>query len=276
MAYGEESAGGGPAGTGKRLLCVDDERNVLRAVERIFMEEDCEVVVAGSVDEGIEYLKSGQPVQVVISDYRMPGKDGVEFLKEVYKNWPETIRIVLSGYADAAAVVSAINEGHIYKFIPKPWNDDELKVAIHNAFENYFLREKNARLTRELESRNAELESLNESLARYSAENATVLGRVQALLDIMPVAAMGIDPDGVVVLINRHCREMFNSGGVEIGMDRRSALAPEVNAMVERALGGYGNSACATLVNGRKINARGVAVDENGQKGAIIILCEAA
>ena len=69
---------------------------------------------------------------------------------------------------------------------------------------------------------------------------------------------------------------MFNSGGVEIGMDRRSVLAPEVNAMVEGALGGYGNSACATLVNGRKINVRGVAVDENGQKGVIIILCEAA
>ena len=276
MAYGEGPAGGETGGAEKRLLCVDDERNVLRAVERIFLEEDCEVIAVGSADEGIECLRSGLPVQVIISDYRMPGKNGVEFLGEVYRNWPETVRIVLSGYADAAAVVSAINEGHIYKFIPKPWNDDELKVAIHNAFGTYFLREKNARLTRELESRNAELETLNKSLETYSAEKAMVLGRMQTLMDIMPVAVMGVDPDGTVVLVNKHCREIFNSGGVEIGMDRRSVLGPEVNAMIEGTLGGDVNLACVTPINGRKISVRGVSVDENGQKGVVIILCEAA
>ena len=258
----------------KRILCVDDEKNVLRAIERIFMEEECEVVTAGSADEGLELLKR-QPIQVVISDYRMPGKNGVEFLRDVYRNWPETIRIVLSGYADTVAVVSAINEGHIYKFIPKPWNDDELKVAIHNAFGTYFLRERNARLTMELESRNSELEILNRSLAKFSAENAMVLDKVQTLLDIMPVAVMGIDPDGSVVLINKNCQKIFEGADLEIGMDRRSGLAREINALIDNTVAGNEDAVCFSEINGRKIKARGVQVDENGQKGVIIIICEA-
>ncbi len=73
----------------------------------------------------------------------MPNMNGVEFLREVRTRWPDTVRIVLSGYADTASIVSAINEGEIYRFIPKPWNDDDLKVTIANAIERYHLLKKN-------------------------------------------------------------------------------------------------------------------------------------
>ena len=116
-----------------KILCVDDERNVLRALERIFLDDDYEIVTAGSGEEGLEIMtESGDCFQVVISDYRMPVMNGVEFLKAVYERWPDSVRIVLSGYADAGAIVAAINEGHIYKFIPKPWNDEELRETIQN------------------------------------------------------------------------------------------------------------------------------------------------
>jgi len=118
-----------------RILCVDDERNVLRALERIFLDDDYEILTACSGEQGLEILSAAPQVQVVISDYRMPGMNGVEFLKEVCKTHPETIRIVLSGYADTAAVVAAINQGKIYKFIPKPWNDDELRLTVAKALE---------------------------------------------------------------------------------------------------------------------------------------------
>ena len=94
-----------------RILCVDDERNVLRALERLFLDDDYEILTASSGEEGLELLNAAPQVQVVISDFRMPGMNGVDFLKQVFETHPDTIRIVLSGYADTAAVVAAINEG---------------------------------------------------------------------------------------------------------------------------------------------------------------------
>src|SRR5208282_108119 len=89
-----------------RILFVDDERNVLRSLERTFLDEDYEILTASSGAEGLSVLKSVSQVQVVISDYRMPEMTGVEFLREVCKGWPDTVRIVLSGYADTASIVS--------------------------------------------------------------------------------------------------------------------------------------------------------------------------
>ena len=82
--------------------------------------------------------------------------------------WPETVRIVLSGFADTASIVSAINEGEIYRFIPKPWNDDELKVTIANAIERYYLLKPNMELTAELVKVNEELKGLLEEKTHLS------------------------------------------------------------------------------------------------------------
>jgi len=102
-----------------RILLVDDERNVIRALERLFIDDDYEIFTAASGDEGLAILAE-EEVQLILADYRMEGMDGVEFLRRVYERWPDTIRIVLSGYADTGAVVGAINEGRVYKFIAKP------------------------------------------------------------------------------------------------------------------------------------------------------------
>jgi len=125
-----------------KILCVDDEPNVLNALKRLFLDEPYTILTAASGQEGLEIIEK-ENVQIIISDYRMPGMNGVDFLKEARKKWPDTVRIVLSGYADTAAIVSAINEGQIYKFVPKPWNDEELKVTISNAIERYHLFKKN-------------------------------------------------------------------------------------------------------------------------------------
>jgi len=116
-----------------RILCVDDERNILRSLTRPFLDDPYEILTAPSGAERLLILAQSGTVPVVISDYRMPGMNGVEFLSEVRKRWPETVRIVLSGYADTGAIVSAINEGQIYRFVAKPWNEDELRVAVANA-----------------------------------------------------------------------------------------------------------------------------------------------
>ncbi|MBU0728397.1 MAG: response regulator, partial [Proteobacteria bacterium] len=206
-----------------RILCVDDEKNVLKALNRLFMDEEYEVLLANSGEEGLETLAAEESVQVIISDYRMPGMNGVDFLKQVYERWPDTVRIVLSGYADTAAVVAAINEGQIYKFIPKPWNDDELKVTIAKAVEVYFLRKRNNELTRELSDYNEELKRLNENLEELVDERTEellfqnkVLERAQKILDALPVGVLGLDTQGMIVQCNARAHYFFQGEGAVV------------------------------------------------------------
>ncbi|MCK5341243.1 MAG: response regulator, partial [Desulfobulbaceae bacterium] len=192
-----------------KILCVDDENNVLRALKRLFMDDDYEIFTAESGSEGIEVLEKEEGIQLIISDYRMPGMDGVEFLRQAHEGWPETIRIVLSGYADTAVVVAAINEGRIYEFIPKPWNDDDLRVTIKKALEVFFLRRKNENLSDKLMASNEELTELNNNLEEEVAKRtADLLFQNKAMqfahnvMDALPAAVIGLDPDGLIVLSN--------------------------------------------------------------------------
>lgn len=116
-----------------RVLFVDDEQNVLKAVERVFIDDDIELLCASSAAEALAIVEAHPDIRVIVSDYRMPGMNGVELLREVYRRVPGTVRMVLSGFADTAAVVDAINLGHISRFIPKPWDEDELRRAVLDA-----------------------------------------------------------------------------------------------------------------------------------------------
>lgn len=151
-----------------KLLCVDDERNVLRALERIFMDYDYEILTAASGEAGLALFEDNPDIQVVISDYRMPGMNGVEFLRQVCQQHPDTVRIVLSGYADTASVVAAINEGQIYKFVSKPWSDEELRQTVAKAVESFALHHQNQNMEKELEALKKELAALKNRLAAES------------------------------------------------------------------------------------------------------------
>jgi len=218
-----------------RILCVDDERNVLRALERIFLDEDYEIVTAGSGQEGLDILEETDSFQVIISDYRMPVMTGVEFLKAVYDRWPETVRIVLSGYADAGAIVAAINEGHIYKFIPKPWNDEELRVTIQNCLERYFLLKKNRELLTELADANHALEEKVLQRTEQLELRNRVLEFSQGILGTLPVGVVGIDDAGMIALCNT--KGMSILGGVcktILGGDVNHNCSSQFSALVSR------------------------------------------
>lgn len=150
------------------LLFVDDEENILQSIKRLFFNADYTIHSANSGAEGLKILESGTPIHVVVSDYRMPGMNGVEFLSQVSRKWPDTIRIVLSGYADTPAVIGAINEGGIYKFISKPWNDDELRVAVANAATLYFLQRRIKDLMHEVKTKDDEIARLKKELEKKS------------------------------------------------------------------------------------------------------------
>ena len=115
------------------LLLVDDEQNILRALTRVLRVDGYRILTATNAQVGLEILHEHQ-VQVIVSDQRMPEMNGTEFLAKVKELCPDTLRIVLSGYSDVATVTNAINRGVIHKFLTKPWNDEELRLEIRNAF----------------------------------------------------------------------------------------------------------------------------------------------
>ena len=227
-----------------RILCVDDEQNVLRSLTRLFLDDPFEILTAPSGAEGLLILDRCGTVPVVISDYRMPGMNGVEFLSEVRKGWPDTVRIVLSGYADTGAIVSAINEGQIYRFVAKPWNDDELRITVANAIERYNLGRKNHELAEELRRKNDELTALNRDLERRVADRTEALTTQNRLLtestgilDNLPMAVVGLDPQGTVFQCNRKGMVSFgNRIGPVIGANRHDVLTEAQNRLVDEVI----------------------------------------
>ncbi|MBI4620669.1 MAG: response regulator [Desulfobacterales bacterium] len=145
------------------LLFVDDEQNVLNSLSRVFRNEDYEIFTATSAKEGLEKVMQNE-ISLVLSDQRMPEMTGTEFLDEIKKKSPNTIRIILTGYADIDAAMDAINKGEVYRFITKPWDDLELKIIINRALKLYELEKENRELTFLTIKQNDELKDLNKNL----------------------------------------------------------------------------------------------------------------
>lgn len=122
--------------TDRTILIVDDEENILNALVRLLRRDAYRVITCTSARQAFEQLALNQ-VQVILSDQRMPEISGTEFLSQVKDMYPDTMRIVLSGYTDLRSVTEAINKGAIYKFMTKPWQDDELRAEIKQAFAQY-------------------------------------------------------------------------------------------------------------------------------------------
>jgi len=122
-----------PIGTVATVLVVDDEENILRAVRRLFMDEPGEMLTASSGPAGLDILRATKGIGVIVSDQRMPGMSGAEFLEKSREFAPNAIRIVLTGYADLASAVDAINKGGAWKYLAKPWNDEDLVKVVREA-----------------------------------------------------------------------------------------------------------------------------------------------
>ncbi|MBC7744071.1 MAG: response regulator [Flavobacterium sp.] len=117
------------------LLYVDDEENNLMSFKATFRLK-YNVIIAISASAGMKLLEK-HPVEIIITDQRMPVMTGIEFLEKVLEKYPDPIRILLTGYTDLNAVIDAVNKGKIYHYLSKPWKEEELDAAIQNAYEAY-------------------------------------------------------------------------------------------------------------------------------------------
>jgi response regulator RpfG family c-di-GMP phosphodiesterase len=145
------------------LLFVDDEPNILSSLRRVFRPQGYTVFVAESGQAGLELLER-EKVDLVISDMRMPSMSGAEFLEQVRLKWPDVVRILLTGYADVSSTIAAINRGEIYRYIAKPWEDNDVVLVVKQALERKFLQAEKERLEALTQRQNEELKELNASL----------------------------------------------------------------------------------------------------------------
>lgn len=151
------------------ILYVDDEPNNLTVFSATFFEF-YQVLTAGSAKEAREILQR-HPVQVLITDQKMPEISGVEFLESIIPHYPDIIRMVLTAYSDVEYVIAAINEGRVYRYIMKPWDEQELKMTLDGAIEYYQLQQKNKELVAELQEANRTLEQKVQERTRELAES---------------------------------------------------------------------------------------------------------
>lgn len=219
----------------KTLLIVDDEKHILSSLQRLLRRENYRILTAVGGEAGIEMLKK-ENVQVVVSDQRMPKMSGVEFLKVVKEINPETVRVILSGYADTASVVDAINMGEAYRFLPKPWDDDELKAELARCFEHYDICAKNAEMVGRIRSQNQKLRQLNTRVTKALDERTRFLEMSQQLIEQLPLPVIGVDPEGMIVLTNGAVHRVYPSLSVVPGANIAFIFPEHVAARIMEAL----------------------------------------
>ena len=170
------------------ILYLDDEINNLQSFKAKYRTE-YSIFIANNVQEAYYILEKNPQIQIIISDQRMPDMTGSLFFESILIKYPDPIRILLTGYSDLASVIDAINKGQIFRYLEKPWNDYEMKMAIENAFQFYFINN-------QLKSNNKELLKTNEELKRfaYSASH-DLKAPVKTMLGILKLAKKEVDAD---------------------------------------------------------------------------------
>lgn len=207
----------------KTLLLVDDEQNIVSSLKRLLRRDGYQILTANSGQEGLDVLTSNK-VDVIVSDQRMPGMTGVEFLRNVKELYPETVRMVLSGYTELNSVTDAINEGAVFRFLTKPWDDEKLRENIKEAFHYKELADDNRQLSLRVQTSNHELAIANRHLAEILQQKQQQITRDALSLDIVrevlqhtPVAVIGLDDASVVAFVNDAAMALFADIGGMLG-----------------------------------------------------------
>jgi two-component system sensor histidine kinase/response regulator len=184
------------------LIYIDDEINNLHSFKAKF-RNDYNIFLANNSTEAFQILTENSDIHVILSDQRMPDITGVVFFESILHTFPDPIRILLTGYSDISVVIDAINKGNVFRYLEKPWNDHEMKIAIENAFQFYFLNT-------QLKSKNEELKKKNEELNRfvYSAYHdlKAPLKSMEGILNLAKLDA--IKEDNVLQLFDKCVRKL--------------------------------------------------------------------
>jgi diguanylate cyclase (GGDEF)-like protein/PAS domain S-box-containing protein len=223
----------------RTLLLVDDEPNIVASLKRLLRSDGYQILTANSASDGLELLEKHK-VDIILSDQRMPGMTGVDFLRIAKELYPDTVRIVLSGYTELQSVTDAINEGAVFRFLTKPWDDQQLRTYIEEAFRYKELTDENQRLNLRIRTVNQELASSNRRLEEGLREKQQQIARDEARLDIvrealhqLPFAVIGVDDDGAIAFVNPAATSLFPLRAA-VGADL-AAILPDIDCAIAGA-----------------------------------------
>lgn len=165
------------------VLLVDDEESILNSLRRLLRGQPYDVLLATSGAQALEIMAQ-QPIDLVMSDARMPNMDGATLLAYVHLHYPHTTRIMLTGYADPAAIIKAINEGQIHRYISKPWHDEEMLLTLRQSLAYQHSERERVRLVQETRDQNEQLKQLNATLEKHVASRTAELQQTADMLDL--------------------------------------------------------------------------------------------
>ncbi|MFS2069513.1 HD domain-containing phosphohydrolase [Pseudomonas sp. CT11-2] len=165
------------------LLLVDDEESILNSLRRLLRSQPYEVLLATSGAQALEIMEQ-RSVDLVMSDARMPNMDGATLLAHVHQRYPDTTRIMLTGYADPSAIIKAINEGQIHRYISKPWHDEEMLLTLRQSLAYQYSERERLRLVQETWDQNEKLKLLNTTLEKHVAARTSELQQTADMLDL--------------------------------------------------------------------------------------------
>lgn len=250
-----------------RILIVDDEAPIRASISRLLLFEDYAVECASGAEEALRIIDLAH-IDVVVSDQQMPGMQGVDLLRAIRERSPTTSRILFSGHVDIELLRKAVNGGEVYRFITKPWDDDELRLAIRHGIERAELMRHNEELRDERDRQNRELKQFNANLSdmvRKRTEDLEFRNRALALnqevLDHLPVLVVGIDPAGLLVLVNKLGRERFPEAIP--GLHCADCLPPDLAAWMIQTIHAPDESLILTL-KGTHFCFEAMSLDDRG------------
>ncbi len=229
----------------RTLLLVDDEANILSSLKRVFRRDGYKVLTACSGVEALDLLANTE-VDVIVSDQRMPGMAGVDFLRKAKELWPDTIRMTLSGFTDLQSIIDAVNEGAVFKFLTKPWDDERLREHVAQAFRQKELADENRRLHQQVASASIEQATLNRRMGALLAQQREHVELAQAsasgvreLLEMMPAAVLGVDPEGTLAYANLRASDLFPCAQDDLGNPPSAPIGEVLQALRQSGCDGH-------------------------------------
>lgn len=166
-----------------KVLLVDDEESILNSLRRLLRSQPYDVILASNGAQALEIMNQ-QPIDLVMTDARMPTMDGATLLAEIHRQHPSTMRILLTGYADLTMIIKAINEGQIHRYISKPWNDEEMLLTLRQSLAHQYSERERLRLVQLTWEQNNQLKSLNAKLEKHVASRTAELQQTADMLDL--------------------------------------------------------------------------------------------
>lgn len=210
------------------ILCVDDEPQILSSLKRLFKRNKFEVLLANDGKEALDVLDE-KSVDIVISDMRMPGMTGAELFAETAEKYPDTQRILLTGYSDIESSMAAINQGKIYRYLLKPWDEAALNMAVKDAMAQKELIDEKNRLEALTKKQNAELKQLNNSLEEKVKARTAELQKAATMLK-KSVAKLKTSYKETMFVFNNlvHIRQNISSVNANEIADLAASMADEL------------------------------------------------